>query len=218
LSFQQFRSPLTAITAVLLLASLAGCASAGSGHPVAGSIAPGSISPGSIAPGSIAPGSIAPGSIAPGSNSDELGPEDGYLPPGESVQLTDDVPSVTKLDSRLRDALVQANAVSEADLGVEITLVDGWRSKRYQEYLFQQAVVEYGSEGEASRWVKRGDQSKHQLGQAVDIATADAMDFLNRFGNEYGLCQIYANEAWHFELAADPSGACPPQLSDGSAG
>ena len=26
------------------------------------------------------------------------------------------------------------------------------------------------------------------------------------------LCQIYANELWHFELTTDAAGACPPLL------
>ncbi|MDT5153713.1 MAG: zinc D-Ala-D-Ala carboxypeptidase, partial [Mycobacterium sp.] len=29
-------------------------------------------------------------------------------------------------------------------------------------------------------------------------------------GSRFGLCQIYANELWHFELATDPLGNCPP--------
>ena len=66
--------------------------------------------------------------------------------------------------------------------------------------------------GETSR------DSKHVTGEAVDVATADAMDWLNRFGSEYGLCQIYANEAWHFELAADASSVCPPMMSDSTVG
>jgi hypothetical protein len=45
-------------------------------------------------------------------------------------------------------------------------------------------------------------------GEAVDIATADTMG-LSRFGGDYGLCRIYAREAWHFELPADVSGTCP---------
>ncbi|SDZ30979.1 M15 family metallopeptidase [Herbiconiux ginsengi] len=147
----------------------------------------------------------------------ELGPDDGFIPVGESVALTDDVPAVTQLDSRLRDALQRA-AEAAAASDVRFTLVDGWRSARYQQYLFDQAVAQYGSVDEAARWVKQPDQSKHVLGEAVDIATADAMDWLNRFGGEFGLCQIYANEAWHFELAADDTGTCPPQLTDGSAG
>jgi hypothetical protein len=31
-----------------------------------------------------------------------------------------------------------------------------------------------------------------------------------RNGARFGLCQIYANEIWHFELAADAQGSCPP--------
>ena len=27
-----------------------------------------------------------------------------------------------------------------------------------------------------------------------------------------GLCQIYANELWHFELVTDAEGKCPPLL------
>lgn len=137
---------------------------------------------------------------------------------GSWVRLTDDVPAVTGLDESLRTALLEANNAAQAERDIEILLVDGWRSERYQDHLFEQAVIEYGSEDEASRWVKRGDESKHRLGLAVDIATADAMDWLNRFGGEYGLCQVYSNEAWHFELIADESGECPPQLTDGSAG
>ena len=32
----------------------------------------------------------------------------------------------------------------------------------------------------------------------------------------YGLCQIFANERWHFELATEPGGACPPMYPDSS--
>ncbi len=36
------------------------------------------------------------------------------------------------------------------------------------------------------------------------------MDWLSRFGAQYGACrQTYANEMWHFELVADATGACP---------
>ncbi|MFF1879825.1 D-alanyl-D-alanine carboxypeptidase family protein [Leifsonia sp. NPDC058230] len=153
----------------------------------------------------------------PVSDSAELGPEDGYIALGDSVRLTDDVPAVTKLDSSLRDALERADAAAEAR-HVEITLVAGWRSARFQQYLFDEAVTKYGSTAEASRWVKPVNESLHQQGKAVDIATADAMDFLSRFGGPFGLCQTYANESWHFELTADSAGQCPPQLLDSTAG
>ena len=31
-------------------------------------------------------------------------------------------------------------------------------------------------------------------------------------GARFGLCQIYANEVWHFELATDAAGNCPALL------
>jgi len=185
------RFPLLPLAAVAIAVALAGCAP--SSNPIAVSATPG-----------------------PGTS--ELGPEDGYSSTHDWVKITDDVPAVVNLAPDLHDALLQANDAIVAEGGAEILIVDGWRSENYQNYLFDEAVTKYGSEEEASRWVKRGDESRHVLGEAVDIATADAMDWLSRFGGEYGLCQIYANESWHFELAADENGVCPPMLTDGSAG
>lgn len=37
-------------------------------------------------------------------------------------------------------------------------------------------------------------------------------------GADYGLCQVYENEIWHFELLTEPGGTCPPMLEDGAAG
>ncbi|QJU53442.1 D-alanyl-D-alanine carboxypeptidase family protein [Herbiconiux sp. KACC 21604] len=148
----------------------------------------------------------------------ELGADDGVVPFGESVSLGDDVAAMTGLAPELRDALERAEAAALADRGLQFTFVDGWRSLRYQQELFRLAVQKYGSESEAARWVKRGDDSKHVTGEAVDLETADAMDWLNRFGGEFGLCQVYTNEPWHFELIADAAGECPMQLTDGSAG
>lgn len=147
-----------------------------------------------------------------------LGPADGYLAVGESVALGDDVPAMTNLAPDLRDALERAAAAAAIDRDVEFTFTSGWRSARYQQSLFDDAVATYGSEAEARRWVLPPDQSQHVLGNAVDVATADAMDWLNRFGAEFGLCQTYANELWHFELVAGVTETCPEQLLDGSAG
>jgi LAS superfamily LD-carboxypeptidase LdcB len=151
---------------------------------------------------------------APVTDAAQLTDADGYIPDGSALTLDSDLPAVQRLDPALLDALREA-AAAAADRGTAITIADGWRSERYQEYLFAQAVREYGSEEEASRWVKRGADSEHVSGKAVDIRTADAMDFLNRFGSEWGLCQTYANEAWHFERSTEPGGACPAPLADG---
>ena len=58
----------------------------------------------------------------------------------------------------------------------------------------------YGSEAEAARWVATPDTSAHVSGDAVDIGPADATAWLSEHGAAYGLCQIYGNEPWHYEL------------------
>lgn len=145
----------------------------------------------------------------------QLTDDDGYIAAGASLTLDSDLPAVQRLDPALLEALRAANRAAVDERGTTITIVDGWRSLRYQQYLFAQAVQKYGSEEEAERWVKRGADSEHVSGKAVDIETADAMDFLSRFGSEWGLCQTYANESWHFELGTTPGGTCPQMQADG---
>lgn len=145
----------------------------------------------------------------------QLTDDDGYIPEGISLTLDSELPAIQRLDPQLLEALRAADRAAVDEHGTTITIVDGWRSLRYQEYLFGQAVQKYGSEHEAERWVKRGADSAHVSGHAVDIGTADAMDFLSRFGSEWGICQIYANEAWHFERATTPGGECPAMEADG---
>jgi hypothetical protein len=41
----------------------------------------------------------------------------------------------------------------------------------------------------------------------------DADYWLIANGARFGLCRIYANELWHFELATDALGNCPPLLA-----
>lgn len=143
-----------------------------------------------------------------------LGDDDGYIRDGSSLELDSELPAIARLNPALLDALRAAESAAD-ERGTPLLVADGWRSERYQEYLFERAVRNYGSEEEASRWVKRGTDSAHVSGNAVDIATADGMDFLNRFGSEWGLCQTYANEAWHFELLTTPGNECPLPAADG---
>ena len=77
--------------------------------------------------------------------------------------------------------------------------------------MLQEAVAEYGSEEEAARWVATPETSPHVSGDAVDIGPSDATAWLSGHGAEYGLCQIYGNEPWHYELRpeADRSGLPP---------
>ena len=95
--------------------------------------------------------------------------------------------------------------------GVEFFVDSGWRSPEYQEHLLQEAVSKYGSEEEAARWVATAETSPHVSGDAVDIGPSDATAWLSEHGAEYGLCQIYGNEPWHYELRPEAiDHGCPP--------
>jgi zinc D-Ala-D-Ala carboxypeptidase len=142
-----------------------------------------------------------------------LGEADGAVPDGTTV-FDDGVPGVAKLDSDLLAALRRA-ATDAAHGGVELFVDSGWRSPEYQEQLFREAVSKYGSEQEAARWVATPNTSAHVSGDAVDIGPLDATAWLSEHGAEYGLCRIYGNEPWHYELRPEAiDHGCPPMYAD----
>jgi hypothetical protein len=52
-------------------------------------------------------------------------------------------------------------------------------------------------------------------GDAVDIGRSDATAWLSEHGAEYGLCQIYSNEPWHYELRPETlDHGCPAMYAD----
>jgi D-alanyl-D-alanine carboxypeptidase len=142
-----------------------------------------------------------------------LGEADGAVPDGATV-FDDEIPGVGNLDPDLLGALRQAASVA-ADDGVEFFVDSGWRSPEYQNQLLREAVSEYGSEEEAARWVATAETSAHVSGDAVDIGPFDATAWLSEHGAEYGLCQIYSNEPWHYELRPEAiDHGCPPMYAD----
>lgn len=149
------------------------------------------------------------------------GPQDGdsgTLSSGEGhvpapLSPSSGEPAVAKLDPALRDALHQAEGDARAD-GITLRVNGGWRSAAYQRTLLRRAVKTYGSIEVARQYVLPPAQSKHVTGEAVDVVPSAADSWLSRHGSEYGLCQIYANEPWHFELATEPGGACPALISN----
>ena len=141
-----------------------------------------------------------------------LGEADGAVADGTTV-FDDGVPGVAKLDADLLGALRQA-AADAVDDGVGFVVDSGWRSRRYQEHLLREAVSKYGSEAEAARWVATPGTSAHVSGEAVDIGP-DAAAWLSVHGAAYGLCRIYGNEPWHYELRPDAiERGCPPLYPD----
>ena len=143
--------------------------------------------------------------------------EDGYVPEGEGLAVSAEVPALERLDPELWAAVREAAAAAEAR-GVEVVVTSGWRSERYQRFLLDEAVRLYRSEEEAARWVATAEESSHVTGDAVDVGYTDAADWFSRFGAEFGLCQTYANELWHYELAVEPGGECPPPATDAAEG
>ncbi|MGH3903305.1 MAG: M15 family metallopeptidase [Pseudonocardiaceae bacterium] len=126
----------------------------------------------------------------------------------------DQYPAVANLDPALLRALRRA-ATDAAEDGVEFYVDSGWRSPQYQQQLLGQAISKYGSEEEAARWVATPDTSAHVSGDAIDIGPAVATAWLSKHGAEYGLCPIYRNEPWHYELRPNAvDRGCPPMYAD----
>ncbi|HEY3439058.1 MAG TPA: M15 family metallopeptidase [Actinotalea sp.] len=131
------------------------------------------------------------------------------LPDGHEV--------ATGLDPELARRFTVAQKAAAAD-GVELTITSGWRSAAYQQSLVDQAVVQYGSQEEAHRWVLPPETSEHVKGLAIDVGGTRGALWLGEHARGLGLCQTYANEVWHFEMLADGASECPPMHPDASWG
>jgi D-alanyl-D-alanine carboxypeptidase len=143
-----------------------------------------------------------------------IGVDDGLVAEGESISpFADDLPAIANLEPNLRAAMQDAARAAIAD-DIDFVVTSGWRSAAYQQSLLENAIIEYGSAEVAGEFVLSPEDSEHVTGEAVDIGRTDANSWLSQHGADYGLCQIYANEMWHFELATSPGGECPPQLAN----
>jgi D-alanyl-D-alanine carboxypeptidase len=184
---------LAVVTAVVIAALLATV-----GHP--------------SAPSSVA-SAASVGEVPRGDHHAALGEADGLVPGGASV-FDDQLPAIANLDPDLLKALRRA-ATDAAKDGVEFQINSGWRSPEYQEQLLRAAISEYGSAAEAARWVGTPTTSAHVSGDAVDIGPVAAAEWLSEHGVNYGLCQVYRNEPWHYEQRpAAARGRCPAMYVD----
>jgi len=137
----------------------------------------------------------------------------GHVPSGTSV-FDERLPALAHLDPALLRALQDAATAAEED-GVTFVVNSGWRSRAYQKQLQREAVAQYGSAAEAARWVAGADTSSHVSGEAVDLAQNGGPSWLAEHGAAYGLCQVYGNEPWHYELRPDAAGSgCPAPYAD----
>lgn len=159
---------------------------------------------------------IGPSAAGPpqGEQSFSLGPAatdtfGGYLPDGATLTAYDvSDPVIGRLDPALLDAVQKATDAAAAQ-GVTVEINSGWRSPGFQQRLFEDGVRTYGSPEAASQFVASPETSMHVQGRAVDVGGPDAAAWMSRNGTRFGLCQVYANELWHYELTADARGNCP---------
>ena len=140
-----------------------------------------------------------------------LGVADGEVADGTTVLA--DVPAVTKLDSALLAALRLAAADASA-MGVELDVNSGWRSYGYQESSstrpsrarFAGAGRAMGRPPRNLRARSRG-RGRHRPLLGNDVAGQARAGF--------GLCQVYDNEPWHYELHLDAvDQGCPATYAD----
>jgi len=154
---------------------------------------------------------------APAPHDGPIGLQDGYVAVNGSISPFADVPAITRLDPPLRQAIQHAATDARVD-HIDLRINSGWRSARYQQLLLDRAIQTYGSEQEARRHVDSPTLSHHVTGRAVDVGPTDADSWLSQHGATYGLCQTYANELWHYELATRPGGTCPVMRANASDG
>ena len=134
----------------------------------------------------------------------------GFIATGQTVELSDDsLPAIANLDPSLLDAVRQAADAAGREQGIHIVATSGWRSSAYQGWLLSRAVARYGSAEEAAKWVSKPEDSRHVTGDAIDIGPFDGTLWMQSNASRFGLCQIYSNEPWHYELASAHDGSCP---------
>ncbi|TFV54420.1 peptidase M15 [Mycobacterium sp. PS03-16] len=188
------------------IAVVAGCALAGAGTAHAQPAEPGGedhlVGPTAAGP----PPVDQPFSVGPAAT-DTFG---GYLPDAATLTAFDvEDPVIGRLDPALLAATQEATRAAAAE-GIEVMVTSGWRTPGFQQRLFDDGVRTYGSVEAARRFVASPQTSMHVVGKAVDVGGPDAAAWMARNGSRFGLCQVYANELWHYELTADAAGRCPP--------
>lgn len=128
-------------------------------------------------------------------------PLEHIAPHGPSTE-----PGLTPAVQRSSDAAVAAAAAE----GVELRVTSGWRSADHQQQLYDEALATYGTPEQARQWVLPPQESAHVHGEAVDVGPPAGAAWLQRHGEQFGLCQRYENEPWHFERLAGALGSvCP---------
>jgi D-alanyl-D-alanine carboxypeptidase len=85
----------------------------------------------------------------------------GWIPDGQTLSPFDvSNPALAQLDPSLLTAIQDA-ARAASEQGVDLRITSGWRSKGFQQRLFDDAVAKYGNVDIAKQFVASPDVSKH---------------------------------------------------------
>ncbi|MBP2475923.1 hypothetical protein JOF53_004795 [Crossiella equi] len=115
----------------------------------------------------------------------------------------------TKLEKGMRKAFEKARCAAMREK-VEILIKSAKRTATEQARLFREEIKKRGSEKEARKWVLPPEESAHVKGTAVDVKPMSGAKWLERNGQQYGLCRTISREWWHFEHNADwVADGCP---------
>lgn len=140
----------------------------------------------------------------------------GAVTPGsDAVDAAD--PALAGVDTELARRITEAQAAAAND-GVVLTITSAKRSAEEQQALVDAAITRHGSQEEASKWVLPPETSGHVQGLAVDVGPTEGALWLGEHGLDFGLCRVYANEMWHFEMLPADEPACAPMHEDSSGG
>lgn len=87
------------------------------------------------------------------------------------------------------------------ELAGKVLINSGARSNERQAALWQEALVKYGSEAAARKWVAPPGKSMHNHGTAADLAylSPAALKWVHDNAQNYGLHFPLGNENWHIE-------------------
>jgi D-alanyl-D-alanine carboxypeptidase len=110
--------------------------------------------------------------------------------------------------------------------GMPLVPISGFRTLAYQESLFKKAVIKYGSEEAAVRWVARPGHSEHHTGLALDIGDEEspagdvelqfeqtgAFQWLREHASQFGFELSFPHdnsrgvnyEPWHWRFIGNP--------------
>ncbi|MGM4915897.1 M15 family metallopeptidase [Tardiphaga sp. 813_E8_N1_3] len=112
--------------------------------------------------------------------------------------------------------------IQDAPPGIreKLGVLSGYRSNDRQQQLWTEALQKYGSPEAARKWVAPPGSSKHNHGQAVDLAydgqslaqaPKEVVDWVHANAGKYGMFFPMAHEPWHVEPTGSRSGTVSPR-------